>query len=123
MLTRSRKQFVALIALFAVIFTALMPATSSMTRTLTNADVVALGGICSTAHEGEPAVPADRAATHGHCAFCSLGTPLVPGHRADALLAVLDVPSLVHPLLRNDTLPRDVVAFHPLSPRAPPRAI
>jgi len=123
MFTRCRKQFVTLIALCAVILAALVPATSSFARMLTNADVVALGGICATAHEGEPSVPADRAAAQGHCAFCNLGAPLLSVPRMDTLLATLDIPASVSHVHCNDALPRDVVAVHPLSPRAPPRAI
>ena len=124
MLTRRRKKFVALIALFAVIFAALMPATASFARVLTNGDIVPLSGVCSTnSVMGDPAIPLERAATHGHCAFCTLGAPLAPGHRVDALLAVIDVPTLLHHVPGNDALPRDVVAFHRLSPRAPPHPV
>ena len=124
MFARSRKKVVALIALCAVVFAALIPAMSSFARALTDgevvADVVASGGICTT---GDPAVPANRIATHGHCAFCTLGAPLVSAPRVDALVATLAVPTPAPRAQRNDALPRDAVAFHPLSPRAPPRAI
>ena len=124
MLTRSRKKFVTWIALFAVIFAVLMPATSSFARSLTYSDIVALGGICTTAHNaGDPTVPGDRTALRGHCAFCILGAPLAAGHRMDALLTTLDTPAVARHLPRNDALPRDAVAFHPLNPRAPPRMI
>ena len=121
MLTRSRKKFVAWIALCAVLFAALMPATSVFAHTLSAADTVALGGICTTHDASEPA-PLERA-TYGHCAFCTLGAPVVSAPRVDALLATLDAPAPVPQVHRNHTLPRDVVAVHPLSPRAPPRAI
>lgn len=119
---RNRSRYVTLIALCAVIFAALMPATSSFARMLSSADVVALGGICTT-HEGEPATPADRVFLHGHCAFCSLGAPLVSMPRVDVLLATLDAPLFVSHLPRNDVLPRDVASVHPLVPRAPPRVL
>ncbi len=122
MFTRSRKKLTALIALLAVLFAALMPATSAFARTLSADHALALSGICTTHDASEPA-PMERAATHGHCAFCSLGAPLVSAPRVDALLATLDAPTPVPHVHRNPALPRDAVALHPLSPRAPPRAI
>lgn len=122
MFNRRRNRFISLIALCAVIFAALMPATSSFARMLSSPDVVALGGICTT-HEGEPAVPAEHSVLHGHCAFCSLGAPLVSMPRVDVLLVTLDAPLFVSHLPRNDALPRDVASVHPLIPRAPPRVL
>lgn len=125
MLTRRTKKLTALIALFAVVFAVLMPATSAVARTLSADYALALSGICTTGttHDaGEPA-PLKRAATHGHCAFCTLGAPLVSALRVDARVATLDAPASVPPAPRNEALPRDAVALHPLSPRAPPRAI
>lgn len=122
MFTRSRKKLTALIALFAVIFAALMPATSAFARTLSADHAVALSGICTT-HDASGPAPAAPAATNGHCAFCTLGAPLVYAPRVDAWLVTLGVISSVPHIHRNDALPRDVVAIHPLLPRAPPRAI
>lgn len=126
MFTRSRKKSVALIALLAVMFAALMPGATAYARVLQATDVVALGGVCVTNYivgdEQSPA-PVKHSARHGHCAFCTLGAPLVSAARFDILLTSLSVPAAVPPAHANDTLPRDAVAVHPLSPRAPPRAI
>ncbi len=122
MFTRSRKKLTALIAIFAVIFAALMLATSAFARALSADHALALSGICTTHDVSEPA-PAAPVATNGHCAFCTLGAPLVSVPRVDALLVTLGALSSVPHVHRNDALPRDVVALHPLLPRAPPRAI
>ncbi|HTE16256.1 MAG TPA: DUF2946 family protein [Burkholderiales bacterium] len=112
-----------MIALCAVTFAALLPATSSFARTLMSGDVVTLGAICTSHAPADPVMPVEPAATHGHCAFCTLGAPLVSAPRVEILLVTLDVPATVSQAHRNHALPRDVVAIHPLSPRAPPRAI
>ncbi len=122
MFTRSRKKLTALIAFLAVVFAALMPATSAVARTLSEDYALTLSGICTT-HDASKPAPVDRTTSHGHCAFCTLGAPLVSTPRVDALLVTLDAPASMPQVQRNDALPRDVVALHPLSPRAPPRAI
>jgi hypothetical protein len=122
MFTRSRKKISALIALFAVIFAALMPATSAFARTLSTDHVVALSSICTT-HDASGSAPVAPTAINGHCAFCTMGAPLVSAPRVDALLVTLGALASVPQVHRNDALPRDVVAIHPLLPRAPPRAI
>ncbi len=129
MFTRGRKKFVALMALCSVLFAALMPTTSVYARALSADQVVALAVICSSAHEsvasgpGAPAVPLLPLKGQGHCAFCNMGVPLLLGSRIDVQVRVLDIPPAAQPALRNDTLPCDGVAVHPLSPRAPPRAV
>ena len=123
MFTRSRKRTVALIALLAVMFAALMPGAASYASVLQATDVVALGGVCVTdyaASEQPSQSPLEQSARHGHCAFCTLGAPLVSAARFDTLLATLAEPAAPPPAHANDTLPRDAVAVHPLSPRAPP---
>ena len=122
MFTRSRKKLTALIALLAVVFAALNPATSAVARTLSDDYALTLSGICTT-HDASKPAPLDRRITHGHCAFCTLGAPLVSAPRVNALLVTLDAPASMPLVQRNDALPHDVVALHPLSPRAPPHAI
>lgn len=122
MFTRSRKQLVALIALTAVVFAALMPATSAFARVLSGDHALALGGIC-TAHDVSEPAPLSPDAGKSHCAFCTFGAPLVSAQRVDALFATLDAPAAVPHIYRNDALPRLAIAVHPLSPRAPPRAL
>lgn len=123
MFTRSRTKLVALMALVAIVFAALLPASSAFARAFTNTDVVAMGGICATTDGvADPAVPVGHAIQHGHCAFCTFGAPLVSVPHVAALLAKLDAPASERYVHRNDALPRDRVAVHPLSPRAPPRA-
>jgi hypothetical protein len=121
MLPRCRKKLVALIALFAVAFAALMPATSAFARVLSGDAAVVLGSICTT-HEVTDTAPPAHISDGGHCAFCTLGTPLIFAQRVDALLTTLDAPAALPHLYCNDALPRNTVAVHPLSPRAPPRA-
>ncbi len=126
MFTRSRKKSVSLIALLALLFAALIPSAASYARVLQATDVVALGGVCVTEYAvgDEPSQsPVKHSARHGHCAFCTLGAPLVFAARFDTVLATLAAPVATPPAHANDTLPRDAVAVHPLSPRAPPRAI
>ncbi len=124
MFSRSRKKFVAWIALFAVIFAAFAPA--SFANALNLGQGVDVGGICHSgtvsAYPGDPLLPTGGAAAHEHCAFCTIGAPLVAAHRVVAVVALLDLPHAIVPTQRNDALPPDAVAFHPLSPRAPPRA-
>ena len=127
MFPRSRKKFVALIArctVMMVVFAALMPATSALARTM-SADYAladALGNsICTTHDAGSPVAPAPAA--HEHCVFCTVGAPAVLAPRAHVLRVVLDAPVALLQVHPNDALPRDAVALHPLSPRAPPRAV
>ena len=125
MFTRSHKKLVALIALLAVMFAALMPAASAFARTL-SADYAyayaSSGSICTMQDANSPAAPAVPAA-HEHCVFCTVGAPAVLAPRAVVPARVVDTPAALPRVHRNDALPRDAVAFHPLSPRAPPRAV
>jgi hypothetical protein len=123
MFTRSRKKFVAWIALVALIFAAWVPATPAFARAPWNADFATLGALCSSYAPGDPAAPAGPGVLHGHCASCANGAPLVFALPVDVLLATVDAPASAPRMHRNATLPRDRVALHPLSPQAPPRAV
>lgn len=126
MFNRKRQKRIALIALVALWVAAFVPATQSYSRMLDGDRLVALGGICSVLHgiggSTAPAVPSDVPSLQ-HCAFCVAHTPFVPASRITAWVTLLDVPAAKHPPDFAPAWRHRAGALHPLSPRAPPRAV
>jgi len=119
MFTRSSRKWVAWIASLAVILAAWMPAAPAGASA--SIDALILGSICASHRPAEPAVPGKSGLSHSHCGFCVVGHSLILASPAEVPLATVGAPESLFRAIRNELLPRDGVAVHPLSPRAPPR--
>ena len=122
MLSRRRQKLSSFIALGAMLLAALLPASSSLARaTLFAHESLVMGVICTT-HDANSPVPASPNVAHGHCALCGGAASGVLVPAPIAAHAVIAVPDSAPVPPRAHAPPRENVAVHPLSPRAPPRA-
>jgi hypothetical protein len=81
--------------------------------------ICTLEGAQHSAPEAPPRQPGEIA--HNHCMFCTSSVPIFADANAPRLIAVLDAIPVVLHARPAESLPPDVAAIQPLSPRAPPR--
>ncbi len=130
MFSRRRQKVSALIALCAVLFAGLLPASSALARaTVFVNDALVMGVICTT-HGGKvtsvpspSSTPSVPLAAHGHCALCVISGSAALMPCAIAVNSLTVAPAGVPTLPASSAPPRENFALHPLIPRAPPGVI
>jgi hypothetical protein len=111
--------------LIAVVFVVLLPATLNAAGKMSSSmGQSGPAGICTVdgakfvlpnAPDQQPVV------AHKPCVFCISSVPLFADTQAPRVVAVIDgIPVVIRPS-HAESLPPDVAATQPLSPRAPPR--
>ncbi|MEQ1772842.1 MAG: DUF2946 family protein [Burkholderiales bacterium] len=126
MFSREATRLSAWAALIAVLFVVLMPAAlnaSGKSNIFTGlsgfSSICTLEGAKSLLDTPDqpPVVTA-----HKPCVFCVSSVPVFADANAPHVVAVIEgIPVAVGPTNRAESLPPDVAATQPLSPRAPPR--
>jgi len=124
MFHRYHQKRIALIALVALLMAVFAPLTQGYARAMDGDRLVALGGICSVLDgTTDPAAPGGAPSVHQHCVFCVAHAPFISAQRVTAWVALLDLPAVSHPPDSEPAWSHRAGALHPLSPRAPPRAV
>ncbi len=127
MFSRSATRLSAWAALIAVVFVVLLPATLNAAAKISSPTAIgqsSLAGICT--QDGAkfvlPNAPDQQpVAAHKPCVFCISSVPLFADTQAPRVVAVIEgIPVVIPPSLAT-SLPPDIAAKQPLSPRAPPR--
>jgi hypothetical protein len=126
MFPRRRQKLSALIALCAVLFAALLPASAALARATVLADDARVMGVICTTHDAtspSPSGPSVPLAAHEHCALCVLAgsAAVAPGTASSTVLVAAG--AAPPPLLAASAPLRENSALHPLVPRGPPRFI
>jgi hypothetical protein len=127
MFSREATRLSAWAALIAVLFVVLLPATlSAAGKSGTSSfslhgpsSICTLDGVktSSTVPDQQPVVT-----THSPCVFCTSSVPVFADANTPRVVALIEgVPVVVGLPNGTESLPPDVAATQPLSPRAPPR--
>jgi hypothetical protein len=126
MFSREATRLSAWAAQIAVLFVVLLPATlSAAGKSGTFFSLHGPSSICTLdGVKTSPTVPDQQpvVTTHSPCVFCTSSVPVFADANTPRVVALIEgVPVVVGLPNRTESLPPNVAATQPLSPRAPPR--